>query len=115
MTDELNEQTNLVAGLAGIFASRLFDLADASCLILSDVGSEFDGTLTQLGLTRDHEVDVSLLAAKVATQLLDLIQNDLGNSYPSVVSYWELCLKLVVSSPFCSCDLYSRDCSGGFD
>jgi hypothetical protein len=104
-----------VAGLAGIFTSRLFDLADASCPISADVGHEFDSAPTQLNLARDNEVDVLQLAEKVATQLLDLIQNELGSSYPAVVSYWELCLKLVVSNLFCWSGLYSRDGSGCFD
>ncbi|QRV92620.1 hypothetical protein RhiJN_20638 [Ceratobasidium sp. AG-Ba] len=93
-----NTLTNLAAGLAGLFVSRLFGRADSSCRVPAEVGQEFDSTLAILGLARDEEVDVVLLATKIAAQLLNLIQNELGNSQSHMVNYWELCLKLAVAS-----------------
>ena len=74
------------------------DLEDTTCSLPAGVGHEFDHTLTQLELAKHETVDITLVAGKTSAQLLNLIQNQCGALGFFAVSYWVLCLRLVVSA-----------------
>lgn len=99
-------ETNLIGGLAGVFASQLLERHD-SHLFLPDVSHDFDFVLSHLSLAQDRKIeDVTATAAKIALQLLNLLQSEWSALSSGTGSYWELCLKLVaVSGLICLCGL----------
>ncbi|KEP52170.1 hypothetical protein V565_049430 [Rhizoctonia solani 123E] len=93
--------TNLVGGLAGVFASGLLDITSISHgLPLPEVGQGPALMLSHFGFDRDQGTsDVLSLVAEISAQLLLILQNNTGIAQPSFsVSYWALCLKFVVGT-----------------
>ncbi|CAE6434743.1 unnamed protein product [Rhizoctonia solani] len=97
--DVRNSITNLVGGLAGVFASDLLGTASGPhVLSLPDLGPDFTPVLARFGLVQDQPVEnVLALAAKISAQLLSTLQSDCG-APGSTLDYWVLCLKFVISS-----------------
>ncbi|CAE6483186.1 unnamed protein product [Rhizoctonia solani] len=97
--DAENSITNLVGGLAGVFASGLLSSMNVPHgLYLPEVGQDFIAILSRLGLAQNQTVEnIFEPAAKISTQLLLKLQSDCGVSGPTL-DYWALCLKFVISS-----------------
>ncbi|CAE6489917.1 unnamed protein product [Rhizoctonia solani] len=94
-----NSITNLVGGLAGVFASGLLSNTDGPHkLSLPDLSQDFTPILSRFGLVQDQEVEnILALAARISAQLLSTFQGDCG--VPGTTSsYWALCLKFIISS-----------------
>ncbi|KDN37305.1 hypothetical protein RSAG8_10287, partial [Rhizoctonia solani AG-8 WAC10335] len=81
--DVENSITNLVGGLASAFASGLLN---------------FVPVLSRFDLAQNQPVENMLaLAGKISAQLLSILQSDCGVP-GSILDYWALCLKFVISS-----------------
>ncbi|CAE6498896.1 unnamed protein product [Rhizoctonia solani] len=94
-----NSITNLVGGLAGVFASGLLSTANGPHgLSLPDLSQDFVPVLARFSLVQNQWVEnILALAAKISTQLLSVLQSDCG-APNSILNYWALCLKFVLSS-----------------
>ncbi|CAE6430727.1 unnamed protein product [Rhizoctonia solani] len=91
--------TNLVGGLASAFASGLLSTANGPHgLSLPDLGQDFGPVLSRFNLDQNQPVENMLaLAGKISAQLLSILQSDCGVP-GSILDYWALCLKFVISS-----------------